>query len=145
MQGYLSQHTKITVGLAYATGTADRTGAALDMQGWDGVLMVVALAAVEASGTNSVRAQQGAAANLSDAADLAGSKVTIADDDDSEVVIIDLWQPRERYVRLYVNKDTTHAMAESVTYIQYRGRITPPTHGSGVTVLALLSPAEGTA
>lgn len=143
--GYLTHHTKVSVGLAYATGTADRTGAVVDMQGWDGVLMIGQLAAIEASGTNSFKAQQGAAANMSDAADLAGSKITIADDDDGEVVIIDLWQPQERYVRCYVDKDTTHACAESVTYVQYRGRIVPPTQGTGVTVKALLSPAEGTA
>lgn len=141
----LSEDVKITTALDYASGTADRTGAALDMAGWDGVLMVVKFATIAAGGTNSIKAQQGAASNLSDAADLLGTAQSIADDDDNEVYCIDLWQPRERYVRLYVDKDTSNACAESAVYIQYKGRALPSTHATGVTVESHVSPAEGTA
>ncbi len=146
MQGFLTDYTKISVGLAYATGTADREGAVLDMKGWDGVLMIVQLAAIEAAGTNSVKAQQGALSNGTDMADLEGTKQTIADDDDGEVVFIDLYQPRERYVRVYVDKDTSHACAETVTYLQYKGAIYPTAaQGTGVNGEQHLAPAEGTA
>lgn len=142
----LSQETKITVGLAYASGTADRNGATLDMQGWDGVMIIATIGTVAAGAVTSIKAQQGADSGLSDAADLAGTSVAIADDDDGEVKIIDVYQPRERYVRAVVDKDATNACAETVTYVQYRGRILPTAaHGSGVTVEAHLSPAEGTA
>ena len=146
MQGFLSDFTKLSVGLAYASGTADRTGATLDMKGWDGVLMIVQLGTIEAGGANSVKAQQGALSNATDMADLLGTSQTIADDDDGEVVYIDLYQPRERYVRVYVDKDTSHACAETVTYLQYKGALNPTAAmGSGVNGEQHASPAEGTA
>lgn len=146
MQGFLSHHVKISVGLAYATGTADRTGAVIDMQGYDGVLMVFQFGTIAASAVTSIKAQQGAASNLSDAADLAGTAQAVADDADSKIKYIDLYQPRERYVRAYVDKDATNACAETVTYIQYRGRISPVVaHGTDVAGEAHRAPAEGTA
>jgi len=141
----LSENVKITTALDYASGTAVRNGAALDMQGWDGVLMVVKLATIAAGGTNSIKAQQGAASNLSDAADLLGTGQDIADDDDDEVYYIDVYQPRERYVRLVFTKDTSNACAESALYIQYKGKDLPATQPSGVTGETHVSPAEGTA
>lgn len=143
----LTERVKIVSALDYASGTADRTGATLDMAGYDGVLMVVKLAAVAAGGTNSIKAQQGAASNLSDAADLEGTKIDIADDDDNQIFVIDLFKPTERYVRLYVDKDTANACAESALYIQYAGRSQPVTLNVTdlVTGEAHVAPAEGTA
>lgn len=144
--GYLSHNVKISVGLAYASGSADREGAVIDMKGWDGVLVIAQFGTIATGAVTSIKMQQGAAANLSDAADLAGTAQTIADDDDSKVKYIDVYQPRERYVRVVVDKDATNACAETVTYIQYRGREVPPSaHGTGVAGEAHLSPAEGTA
>lgn len=146
MQGFLTDYTKLSVGLAYGTGTADREGAVLDMKGWDGVLMIVQLGTIATGGTNSVKAQQGTLSNGTDMADLLGTKQVIADDDDGEVVFIDLYQPREQYVRVYVDKDTSNACAETVTYLQYKGLSNPPTAmGSGVNGEQHASPAEGTA
>lgn len=141
----LSKDVKVSVGLAYATGTADRDGATLDMKGWDGVLMIAQFGTIAAGGANSIKAQQGAASSLSDAADLEGTKQTIADDYDGKIALIDIYQPRERYVRVVVDKDTTNACAETVTYIQYRGKHLPATHGSGVASEVFVSPGEGTA
>lgn len=146
MQGFLTDYTKISVGLAYASGTADRTGAVLDMKGWDGVLMIASFSAIEAGGTNSIKAQQDSASNMGTAADLEGTKQVVADDDDDEIVYLDIYQPRERYVRAYVDKDTSHACAESVLYIQYKGAVNPTAAmGTGVNGEQHASPAEGTA
>lgn len=139
---------KITTALDYASGTADRTGATLDMSGYQGVLMVVKLATVAAGGTNSIKAQSGAASDLSDAADLLGTAQTIADDDDNQIFVINLYQPQERYVRLYVDKDATNACAESALYIQYGGAGALPKLASVADTLTLethFGPAEGTA
>lgn len=146
MQGFLTDYTKLSVGLAYATGTADREGAVLDMKGWDGVLIICQLAVIATGGTNSVKAQQGALSNGTDMADLAGTKQVIADDDDGEVVYIDVYQPRERYVRAYFDKDTSNACGETITYLQYKGALNPPAAmGAGVNGEQHASPAEGTA
>lgn len=138
---------KVTTALDYTSGTADRTGAIIDMSGYDGVLMMVKLAAVTTSGTNSIYAQSGAASNLSDAQALAGTKIDIADDDDNQIFIIDLFQPAEQYVRLYVDKDTSHACAESAIYIQYGAHSRPVnnTVTDAVTYERHSTPDEGTA
>lgn len=141
----LSENVKISVGLAYASGTADREGAVLDMKGWDGVLIIAQFATIAATAATKLKVQQGAVSAMSDAADLAGTSVTVADDDDGKIKYLDIWQPRERYLRAVVDKDATNACAETVTYIQYRGRFLPSTHGTGVSGEAHLSPAEGTA
>ena len=141
----LSENIKITTALDYASGTADRNGATLDMKGYDGVLVVCKLATIATNATTSIKMQSGAASDMSDAADLTGTGVTIADDDDNEVKFIDLYQPRERYVRCVMDKDTSNACAESVVYIQYRGKSAPVTQPSGVEGETHQSPAEGTA
>jgi hypothetical protein len=143
--GYLSDYCKITTALDYASGTADREGATLDMKGFDGVLMIVKTAAIATGATYKIKAQQGALANATDMADLAGTSQTIADDDDNEVYFIDVYQPRERYVRLIADKDTSNACAESAVYVQYKARFEPVTQPTGVTGEQHLSPAEGTA
>ena len=146
MQGFISDYVKLSVGLAYDTGTADRTGATLDMLGYDGVLMIAQFGAIDGGGTNSIKAQQGALSNAGDMADLAGTAQTIADNYDGKVAYIDVYQPRERYVRIVVDKDTSNNCAETVTYLQYKGQLQPvAAQGTGVAGEQHLSPAEGTA
>lgn len=118
---------KVTSALDYASGTADRTGAVLDMTGYKGVLMIVKLAAIATGGVNSVKGQQATAAAFGTPHDLAGSKIDLADDDDNQTVIIDA-RPTERYACLYVDKDATNACAESAIYLQYAPGRKPQTN-----------------
>ena len=143
----LSENVKVTTALDYASGSADRNGATLDMQGYEGVLMIVKLAAVATGAVTSIKAQQDSASGMGTAADLAGTAQTIADDDDNQVFIIDLYQPQERYVRLVVDKDGTNAVAESAIYVQYGPRSLPVSNNvtDAVTTEKHISPAEGTA
>ena len=143
----LNQNVKITTALDYASGSADRNGATLDMAGYEGVLMVVKLAAIATGAVTSIKAQQGEASDLTDAADLAGTAQAIADDDDDQVFVIDLYRPGERYVRLVVDKDGTNATAESAVYIRYGAKEGPITNteADAVTLEEHLSPAEGAA
>ena len=139
---------KVSSALDYASGTADRTGTVLDMAGFDGVLMIVKFAAIATGATTSVKAQQGAAANMSDAADLEGSGITVADDDDNQLFVINMYRPAERYVRIYVDKDTSNASGEAAIYVQYGGSGALPRLASVTDALTLEShfgPAEGTA
>ena len=46
--GNLGKNVKISTALDYASGTADRNGATLDMAGWDGVLMIVKFVTIAA-------------------------------------------------------------------------------------------------
>jgi len=138
---------KVSSALDYASGTADRTGAILDMAGFTGVLMIVKLATIAAGAVTSIKAQQDTASNMAGAADLAGTGITIANDDDNQIFIIDLYEPVERYVRLVVDKDATNACAESAIYIQYGPTNRPQVNTATdlVTYERHMSPAEGTA
>ncbi len=133
--------------LPYASGSADRTGAILDMAGFRGVLMVVKFAVIATGAATVIKAQQDTVVGFGGAADLAGTSQTVVDDDDQQIFIIDLYEPVEQFVRLYIDKDASNATAETAIYIQYGARIRPTT----VTVADLVtyerhvSPAEGTA
>lgn len=139
---------KVVDVLDYASGTADRTGAVVDTDGFEGVCFVVKFAAIAAGGTNSIKARHGDVSNgsaITDAADVAGTSQTIADDDDNEVRYIDIKRPLKRYATLYVDKDTTNACAESAVAILYGAAKKPTTKESDVAGESFVSPASGTA
>ncbi len=142
-----TKENKVTTALDYASGSADRNGAILDMQGYEGVAIVVKFATIATGAVTSIKAQQGAASNLSDAADLAGTAQTVADDDDNQIFMIDIFRPAERYIRLVVDKDASNATGESAIYIQYGPRKQPVVNAvaDAVSVELHVSPAEGTA
>jgi D-alanyl-D-alanine dipeptidase len=140
----LSKRVKISTAAGVAAST-DLEGSVLDMQGFEGVLMVVRFGAITGSAVTSIKAQQGAAVAMGDAADLLGTSQTIADDDDDQIFYIDVYRPTERYVRLYVDRATQNAVIASAEYIQYGAKSLPTTHGTGVSGETHISPAEGTA
>jgi hypothetical protein len=140
----LSKHIKYSLGLVYANGSAVRNGAIIDMSGWDGVLIIVSNAAIAVGAVGDVHAESGAQSNMSDAADLTGTAIATAADDDNEVKCIDLYRPRERYVRGVITKDTSNNQAESMMYIQYRGRKLPVSDSGFDEYELHISPAEGT-
>jgi len=108
--------------------------------------MIVKFATIAASAAGDIHAEQGAESDLSDAADLEGTKIAVADDDDNQIFIIDLCKPQERYVRVVVTKDGSNAMAEDAVYIQYGAKKYPIDNNvtDEVTVETHVSPDEGT-
>lgn len=144
----LSKAAKITQAVTPTAGAAGVTtinGTTLDMQNYEGVLIVVTMGAILATAVTSIKAQQGAAANLSDAADLLGSGQAIAVADAEKVFYIDLFRPTKRYVRVVVLRATANATVASVEYIQYGAKKEPTTHGTNVAGETHVSPAEGAA
>jgi hypothetical protein len=144
----LSTSVKISSAItptAGAAGQTDINGSTLDMQGYEGVLMVVRMGAITAGAVTSIKAQQGSASDLSDAVDLAGTAQTIADNDDDKTFYIDLYRPQKRYVRLVVDRGTQDAVVASAHYIQYGARVLPTGHGTDVSGELHISPSEGTA
>lgn len=140
----LSKHIKMTKCLAYASGTASRDGAELDMVGWDGVLAIVINATIGSSASGDFHWEQDVVTGMGGAADLTGTKIAIVDGDSDKVVISDLYRPRERFVRGVITKDGSHAQAESVIYLQYRGRKLPVANMGADSYELHVSPAEGT-
>lgn len=145
----LSKNTKISQvvdATAGAAGTTDIEGDSVDMSGFEGVLFIVMMGAITTNAVTSVKAQQSSDDGSTDAfADLAGTAQTVADDDDGQVFYIDVYRPRERYVRPVIDRGTQNAVVQSVLAVQYGPRVAPTTHGTGVNGEAHVSPAEGTA
>jgi len=146
MNAQLGKNTKITVATPYASGTSAVEGTVIDMSGWDGVICVVTMAAITTGAATSVKWQQNIIDSASGMADLLGTSITIADSDDDELFIMDLYKPLERYVRTVISK-ATQAAGASAIYIQYRGSKAPIDNSvTGESTYELhISPAEGTA
>lgn len=83
---------------ATAVGTTTLNGSIIDTAGYEGVRFIAAFGAIT-DGTPNLQVQQGQQANLSDAADLAGTDVAMADTDDNKLGIVEIYRPRERYLR----------------------------------------------
>ncbi len=141
----LSQNSKIELAKAAQTAaTSAIESDVIDMSGYDGVLFLTRFGTAAAN--NSVKAQQGDAANLSDAADLKGSSVVSGADPANEAVYVDIFKPTKRYVRLYVSRGTSSTLGE-IWAIKYGLRKAPQVHAVSGTLTGEthVSPDEGTA
>lgn len=137
---------KTGVALVYGTGTADRQSSGIDTRGFGGISFLVQAVAIGASSTLSYKLQQSDDDGGSDDyTDIAGSAVTMADTDDDTLVRMTVIEPQKRYVRVYVDKDTTHTDAEVIIYELFNGKSYPAVTTGLSHVSHLTSPSEGTA
>lgn len=144
----LYKNVKISTAITPAAGVAAQSaisGTILDMSGYEGVLVLVRMGAITSAAVTSIKMQQDTAVAMGAAADLLGTSQTIADDDDNEIFVIDLFRPQERYVRVYVTRGTQDAVIASAEYIQYGPKAAPVTQASGTSGETHVSPIEGTA
>jgi hypothetical protein len=133
---------QLAVAAAVSAGTAVN-GAAFDTKDYDGVVIFCTIATANAG--NFLKAQQGAASDLSDAADLAGSKVIT--DSDADLAILDLGKPVERYIRGVIIRGGANTATGDMYYVGYNSAQQPVNNDITNTsnVVRLISPAEGTA
>lgn len=126
-----------------AAGTSDVTSAAIDTQGYHGVLVFTSFGTA-ASG-NLLRAQQSEDDGGSDAySDLEGTSVTSGSSD--EDVWIDIYDPRKRYVKVVATRGTSSTL-ESIWVMLYNPHRSPPDNTTTGTITgeAFNGPDEGTA
>ena len=129
-----------------AAGQAANTGTEVDMQGYDSVLFIGCFGAITATGTITMKAQQDTATGMATAADLLGTAVAMDSDDDNRMLLLNLFRPRERFVRVIVTTATANGVIDSVVAIKYNARSLPITQGTDVAAgESHASPAEGTA
>lgn len=133
-------------GYTVAAGAADVTSEAVDTQGYDGVRFVIGFGAIVAGAATSIKARQGAQANMSDGADLASTSQTVADSDDNKVRVVDIWRPQERYLDLKTLRATQNSTIDFLLAELYAPRAKPVTADATVAGQEIhSSPAEGTA
>lgn len=138
---------KITKCLTHAEGSTDRAGAVLDMAGWDGVIAILQVGDITSGAVTTMKWQQGTDDTVSDAADLADTSITIADNDDNQTFWSELIRPSERYVRIYLDKATQNC-EETVIYIQFMKKGKFPVDNNvddTITGEVHIEPEEGTA
>lgn len=129
-----------------AAGATNINSDVIDTAGYDGVRFKAAFGAIVSGAATSIKVQQGAASNLSDAADLAGTSITVADTDDNKLVISDIIRPQERYLRVATLRATQNATVDYMEAELYMARTEPVTQDATVATLEVFSsPAEGTA
>ena len=145
---FLSDEVKITkVAPATVAGVTTIDSSPVDMAGYDGVLFVSTVGAITAGGVQSMKAQQDTAVGMGAAADLAGSGLTVADDDDNQSFWLDIKRPRERFVRCRVLRATQSSAWGEIYALQYRARNRPQVNTVTDTITGEKwhAPAEGTA
>ncbi|OHB68812.1 MAG: hypothetical protein A2V70_11345 [Planctomycetes bacterium RBG_13_63_9] len=132
---------------ATAAGTSDVNGSTIDMKGYDSVVFIVGFGEITATAVTSIKAQQGAASNMSDAADLLGTAISVADDDDDQIVALEVVKPQERYVRVVVDRGTANAVIDFGIALQHAAQTEPVTHDPTTVIGSEChhAPSEGTA
>jgi len=136
--------TKTTV----AAGSTDITDALVtDMQNWEGVRYIFSFGAIVSGAATSVAAcGKDTNSPTPGTDDLAGTKITVVDTADDTIVILDIFQPRHRYLRPFVKRATQNAVLNSIIEERYGPRKLPVTKDTTVTdQKVMVSPALGTA
>ena len=135
---------------AVAAGTTSETSDVVDMQNYEGVLFVAEFGTLTADQTTALNAQQSPSSD-SGFGDLAGTTTDpLDDDDDNKLLVLDIKNPQQRYVRCVVTRGTADAVIDGVIAIQYGPRKKPVAKHSTVAASKAVSgaaeaPAEGAA
>lgn len=128
-----------------AAGQAATNGDILDMAGYEGVLFIAKLGDVTATSVVTLQAQQNTLNQSGGMATLAGSATYTAgaSDADDDLLVLDVYRPRERYVRPVFTSATANAVKNGVIAIRYGSRNKPMVQGATVLASAtLIEPAE---
>lgn len=131
----LLHNVKVTrVLAAQADGTGTQSGDILDMSGWEGVLFIAKFDDVDNTAVLTLQAQQNTVNSGTGMATLSGNSTytAAAADADDDVLVLDVYRPRERYVRPQVVIGTANATTACILAIQYGPRVLPTSQGSTV-------------
>ncbi len=147
MANQISNQIKTTKVLdVTAAGTTDINSASVDMANFEGVRFTVGIGVITSTAVTVVKAAT--SSDDSNWNDLLGTAISFADDDDAKMVIIDIWRPLERYLRITVDRGTANAVIDFAIAEQYGPRTLPTTDTAAdmPSVRELhTSPIEGTA
>ncbi len=139
----LSNAVRTREGIATtAAGTTTINGAEVDMQNYEGVMFILKFGTPATD--NQIKAQQDVVTGMGGAADLLGTLVAVGASD--EILWLDIYRPRERFVRMVALRGTSTTIDWGVA-IQYGHRKGPVSNALAGTIAGELhvSPIEGTA
>lgn len=133
-------------GYTVAAGTTDVNSDIVDMQGFEAVRFIIGFGAITSSAVTSIKVQQNTANSGTGMADLTGTSITVADDDDNRIAIVEV-KPLERYVRLALDRGTANAVVDFLVAELCGPKVIPVTQDSTIVISQEIhvQPAEGTA
>jgi len=124
----ITKETKVTrVANAAAAAQTDVTSSAVDMQGYEGCAFIVAMGAITQDAVTSAYVTQ-CDTSGGQYTELDGTEITIADDDDNQVFVLEVKTPNERYLKCVVDRGTQDAVVDGIIAIQYGAKVLPTTH-----------------
>lgn len=141
MENFKTDHKVILAKAGAGAATSEVLTDIIDTLGFAGCMFVGSIATANAG--NYAKVQSGAASDLSDAADLAGTKVVPGHNADS--FMIDVYQPQERYLRVSVTRGASTATGDIYAILYGADRLPVSAQGSTIDSEFHQSPAEGTA
>lgn len=132
-----------TTATAGAAGTSAINGAAVDLSGWDEIMILVPFGTIVSGAATSIKWQEGSTS--SPTTDVLGTSMTVADTDDDTTKCLRIIKPRNRYGRVVVSRATQNATVGAIYYVLRGGSTQPATDDTTVTQETHVSPAAGTA
>ena len=138
----LLKNTKISVvAIAAAAATTDVAGSFVDMKGFDGVLFIALTGDVTDTSALALKASQNSIDSATGAAELVGGPSFTAGptNADNKALVLDVYKPRERYVRPILKRGTANAVVNGVIAIQYNARSVPTAQDASVIAAALIN------
>lgn len=130
----------------YAAGVTKRTSDIIDMSDYEGVVFIAALGTIIEAGTLDVFVEQNTANSASGMARLAGQTAHTVTAADAALVksaiIVDVFQPKERYLQCNITPAAQNAVILGITAIRYNGKKSPAANAGLLKATVLASPAE---
>lgn len=126
IKGTLLTDCKFVDVLDYASAATDRT-AEVDVSGYGGACFVVKFATIAASAVVTINVQEHDVTSTGQE-DITGATLTVADDDDNQTFILNVKNPRKKFLTLELDKDGSNASAEVALAILYNGDNMPITN-----------------
>lgn len=127
-----------------AGSSIDDDSAIIDMEGFDGVVFLTSIEDSVDTGVATMTVEQNDANSGTGMAALAGAvstRTSAANDDLNGLMLaVDVYQPKERYLRVNRASATANIAYGSVVALRYRGRKQPTDLDSGF--VSVTSPAE---
>lgn len=132
---------------AAAAATTDLESDAVDMAGFEGCIFYFLFGTITAGAVTNCHLEQSSDSGVADGwSDIADSGVTVNDDDDNQVAVIDILRPTKRYIRAVIDRGTQNAVVDGIIAAQYGARKLPTTDDTATVIerVVLASPSEGT-
>lgn len=121
--------------IAPQTASANVAGTTFDMQGWDGILYEFNIGAMASGAVFNAIVNNSPNANMSGSSAVANATFTnIANTSNTNIAIIDVYRPTNRYVASIAEPSTANVTFGSVAIRYRRSGVLPPTQLATQTV-----------